>query len=132
MLKLQKQKMIVDTSIWIEYFKNRPEVVKIIEDGLMNNRIFIIGPSISELLQGVKSEEEYDKLVNCIEAVPYLQADVTDWKKAGSISFQLRKKGITIPLTDVIISAVAVNNEAEVYTLDQHFAQIPEVVVFQN
>ncbi|MCK8825701.1 PIN domain-containing protein [Fuchsiella alkaliacetigena] len=97
---MQKTKIIVDTSIWIEYFKNSPEVVAVIEENLIENNIFVAGPIISELLQGVKSEKEYEKLLNCIDAIPFLEGKVQDWKKAGKISFNLRRKGITIPLTD--------------------------------
>jgi hypothetical protein len=128
--KLKKQKIIVDTSIWIEYFKNKSDVVEFIERRIMDNIIFMVGPVISELLQGVRTDREYEKLVNCIDAIPYIEVKFEDWKKAGNISFNLRSKGITIPLTDIIISAIAINNKAEVYTRDKHFNDIPEVSLY--
>lgn len=125
-----KQKIIVDTSVWIEYFKNNPEVVKIIEDGLNNGIIYIAGPIISELLQGVKTKKEFDKLSQCIDTVPYLECNIDNWIKSGEISFQLRQKGITIPLTDIIISAVSINNDTKIFTMDKHFKLIPGVDLF--
>ncbi len=126
-----KQKIIVDTSIWIEYFKKRNDIVKFIEERIMDNCIFMTGPIVSELLQGVKTESEYNKLNNCIEGIPYLKISMADWKKAGKLSFDLRRKGITIPLTDIVISAVAINNNAKVYTLDKHFNNIPNVTIYK-
>ena len=129
---MKKSKIIVDTSIWIEYFKNESDIVDLIEDKLMENCIFITGPIVSELLQGVKSEKEYDKLKNSIEAIPFIEGTYKDWKKVGSISFDLRREGITIPMTDIFISVIAINNNASVYTQDKHFKEIPEVSLYGN
>lgn len=34
-------------------------------------------------------------------------------------------------LTDIIISAIAINNRMEVYTLDKHFEEIPAVDLYK-
>jgi predicted nucleic acid-binding protein len=44
---------------------------------------------------------------------------------AGRISFNLRRKGITIPTTDLIIAGLAIENECQILTLDPHFKSIP-------
>lgn len=129
---MKKQKIIVDTSIWIEYFKENPAVVEVIERGIMENCIFIVGPVISELLQGVRTNKEYEELVSCIDCIPYIEAKIEDWKKAGKISFNLRSEGITIPLTDILISVLAINNQAQIYTLDYHFKSIPGVSLYNK
>lgn len=129
---MKRQKIIVDTSIWIEYFKNKSDVVEFIERRIMDNIIFMVGPIVSELLQGVKTNREYEKLISCIDAIPYIEGTFEDWKKAGNISFNLRRKGITIPLTDIIISAIAINNQARVHTLDKHFNDIPEISLYHT
>ena len=54
------QKIIIDTSIWIEYFKNNKKYVPTIETNLSLENILITGPIISELLHGVKGLREYD------------------------------------------------------------------------
>jgi tRNA(fMet)-specific endonuclease VapC len=130
--KLKKQKIIVDTSIWIEYFKEDANIVEFIERKIIENNIYMVGPVISELLQGVRTNHEYMELLNCIDAIPYIEAKNEDWKKAGKISFNLRKDGLTIPLTDIIISVIAINNQAKVYTLDKYFNYIPEVSFCKN
>lgn len=124
------ERIIVDTSIWIEYFKNNKNVGKIVDDGLRKGIIYILGPIISELLQGVKTQKEYNKLSECIDAIPYFECEFKDWVKAGHISFSLKKKGLTVPLTDIVISAVSINRKAKIFTLDKHFALIPETELF--
>ena len=118
-------KIIIDTSIWIEYFKNNLDYVSFIEENLNLENIYITGPIISELLHGVKSEKEYQMLSQSIKAVPYLDCIFEDWIRTGSILFNHKKKGKIIPLTDALISAVAVRIEAAILTLDQHFKDIP-------
>jgi len=130
-LKFKKQKIIVDTSIWIEYFNNN-NIVNFIEERIMEDCLFMKGPIVTELLQGLKTEKEYEKLKNSIDAIPYLEITLENWKKAGNISNKLRRKGITIPLTDIIISAVAISNDAKVYSLDKHFEKIPGVKLFNK
>lgn len=121
------REMIIDTSLWIEYFKNNPDVVKVVEAGLANSTIYITGSIVSELLQGSKTRLEFDKLSQCIDAVPYIECTMQDWIKAGELSFKLRKGGVTIPLTDMLIASIALNRHMAVWTLDKHFSYIPAV-----
>jgi len=120
-------KIIIDTSIWIEYFKNNSNYVTFIEENLNLENIYIIGPVISELLHGVKNEKEYLILSKSISAILYLDCIFEDWIKTGSILFDLKKKGKTIPLTDALIAAIAVRIDAAILTLDQHFKDIPGI-----
>ena len=126
------RKVIVDTSIWIEYFKNTLTDIQYIENGLSDGFVHITGPVISELLQGAKTQQDYDMLSKCIGAVPYLECCYEDWINAGRISFQLRKEGKTIPLTDIVIAIVAIRNKAQIYTLDHYFNEIPGVELFRK
>ena len=120
-------KIIIDTSIWIEYFKNNSDYVSFIEENLNLENIYIIGPIISELLHGVKNEKEYKILSQSIGAIPYLDCTFEDWIKTGNVLFYLKKKGKIIPLTDALISVVALRIDASILTLDQHFKEIPGI-----
>jgi tRNA(fMet)-specific endonuclease VapC len=120
-------KIVVDTSIWIEYLKNQPEIADKIDKGLLSEIVYMVGPVISEILQGAKTESDFESLNNSIDGVPFIETDFADWRLAGELSFKLRRKGVTIPITDCLIAAISINNEAFIYSLDQHFKQIPEV-----
>ncbi len=123
-------KIIVDTSIWIEYFKNNPTYVPFIEENLNLENIYMVGPIISELLHGVKNEKEYLMLSGSISAILYVDCIFEDWIKAGYILFNLKKKGSIIPLTDALISAIAIRVGAPVLTMDRHFKNIPGIKLF--
>ncbi|HAJ94865.1 MAG TPA: PIN domain nuclease, partial [Actinobacteria bacterium] len=124
---MEHQRIIVDTSVWIEYFKNNQDYVPFIEDSLNLENILITGLIISELLHGIKSEKEYKLLLESISAVPYVECIYEDWVRTGEILYNLKKKGRAVPLTDVLISAIAIRYNASVLTLDKHFKNIARI-----
>lgn len=120
-------KIIVDTSVWIEYLKNRPVLAEALDQHLLAGNIFTVGPVIAELLQGAKTEKDNRELKNSIEGLPFVEACLEDWKLAGGISFKLRRKGVTVPITDCVIAAVAIHRNASVMSYDRHFSHIPNL-----
>jgi predicted nucleic acid-binding protein len=94
---------------------------------LLAGDIFTVGPVIAELLQGAKTEKDYRMLKNSIDGLPFIETSFENWALAGDISYKLRQKGITIPITDCVIAAVAIYNNASVMTYDRHFANIPNL-----
>ncbi len=125
-------KIIVDTSIWIEYLKNNHEITPGLDKSLLAGNIYMVGPVVSELLQGTKTDNDYQALSSTIDGVPFINAEFADWQLAGKLSFEMRKKGVTIAITDCLISAIAINNRAAVYTLDQDFKSIPDVALYNK
>ncbi len=120
-------KIIVDTSVWIEYLKNKPTLAEKLDRQLLAGDIFTVGPVIAELLQGAKTEKDYRMLKNSIDGLPFIETSFENWALAGDISYKLRRKGITIPITDCVIAAVAIHNNASVMTYDRHFDNIPNL-----
>ena len=117
------KKILVDTSIWIEYFKGNNEVQKIIHDK-DNYQIYITGPIFTELTLGIKNEKEKDIFTSCFQAFPFLKIEQKDWINAGQIGNNLRKHGVSIPLADLIIFTIAEKNNCALFTLDKHFSII--------
>jgi len=40
----------------------------------------------------------------------------------------LRKKGITIPFSDILIAVIAKEENLTILTTDRHFGQVPEIM----
>ena len=79
------------------------------------------------MLHGIKSEKGYKLLSESISAVPYAECIYEDWIATGEMLYNLKKKGISVPLTDVLISAIAIRYNASVLTLDKHFKSIARI-----
>ena len=127
-----KANILVDTSAWIDYF-NKPDSAtgNAVEQILRNGRAVIGGIVLTELLQGAKIRKEFDAVLEGMVSLPILNPTLNTWVEAGRISFMLRRKGITIPTTDLIIAVLALENNCMVLTLDSHFQQIPGIELFK-
>ncbi|MBW1714614.1 MAG: PIN domain-containing protein [Deltaproteobacteria bacterium] len=126
-----KANVLVDTSIWIEYF-NKPDsrAGESLENLLREGRVFCAGVVLAELLQGAKIEREFKLILESMTALPFLETTLNTWIEAGRISFSLRKKGITIPVTDIILASLALESHCLVFTLDPHFNKIPGIKLY--
>lgn len=125
------QKMLVDTSIWIEYFKNNPDIAGFMEKNLIEDHVCLIGIIISELIQGIKNEKEREIIRSNLDAVHYINMEFKDWVRTGDLSSMLRQNGLTLPLTDITIASAAIENNLMLVTRDKHFRQIPGLCIME-
>ena len=126
-----KSDILVDTSAWTDYF-NKPEseTGRNVEQILRNGRAVLAGIVLTEILQGAKIKMEFDAILESMLALPLLEASLKTWIEAGRISFALRKNGITVPTTDLVIASLALENNCSILTLDLHFKKIPGVIIY--
>lgn len=126
-----KGRVLIDTSIWIEFFnRDSSQPGDLLQQLLLEGRAATTGIILTELLQGAKLEKEFEAILSIVSAVPVLEATLETWVQAGRISFGLRRKGITIPTTDLVIATIAIQNECQVFSLDPHFNKIPNLKLF--
>lgn len=136
MQKLKNPKeigVLIDTSVWIEFFRNREKnLVNAVRKLIKLNRAYICGVIFSELLQGIKNQRERLAVETALLGLSYVEMDRELWKEAGNISLELRKKGRIIPLTDIFVIVLAGRYNLEIFTLDLHFQLIPGVSLFKT
>lgn len=115
-------KYLVDTSVWVEFLRGKKTIIKKrLENLLDENRAVVSGIILAELLTGVSNEKEQRFLEECFLGLPYLEATREIFTAAGKMGATLRKKGITMPISDLLIAALAKTHALTVLTLDNHF-----------
>jgi predicted nucleic acid-binding protein len=120
-----KSPLLVDTSAWIDFFRGRQSAVTdMVQLALQLGLARLCGPVKAELLQGAKGRLEKQRLGLIFEAVENLDTDEADWETAGANLQALRESGVTLPLTDALIAAIAIRHKAQVLTLDHHFSHL--------
>ena len=72
------------------------------------------------------TQSEYDFISSDFSALHNLKLDEHVFQKASEIGFDLRRKGITIPGTDLIIAACALVSKAELIHFDSHYKYIAD------
>jgi hypothetical protein len=117
--------IIVDSCVWIEFFRKRESDFTLHLSGLLRERrVRMGGMVLAEILQRIKVPEEANLVRQSLERLPYLEMTRNVWEKAGEISASLRTKGITIPLSDLIIAALALSEDQQILTIDPHFKEV--------
>lgn len=128
---MTKDGVIVDTSVLISFFRGEEKIADKVSSLLQNNRVVTTGIIIAELLQGMKDMKEESNISDILAETSPLEITIDLWIKAGKLALSLRKKGINLPLTDVAIAALAIEQNLSIFTLDEHFKKIPGVRVYK-
>ncbi len=118
--------VLVDTSIWIDFFQNYDSLHAITLEGLIkdNNRAVICGVILQEALQGIRDHTSYELTKEKLSRLPFLDTNKETYIYASSLYRTLRRKGVTIPSIDTTIAAIAVLNRIPLFTKDEHFKTI--------
>ena len=117
-------KVLVDTSAWIEFFRKKEPYYNIIMELTDNDKTCCIGIILAELLQGSKSEKELNTIKEFLHVFDFLTESIELWEKAGELSYNLQRKGKTAGLSDCYIAVVAKSNNVKLLTLDNHFYEL--------
>jgi hypothetical protein len=118
-------KVLVDTSVWSLALRRNlpadgPEVSELIEL-ISEVRVRMIGPVRQELLSGVKSQAQYQKLRNHLRAFPDLEVTTRDYESAAEFFNLCRGKGIQGSNTDFLICSISANHKIPIFTTDGDF-----------
>jgi tRNA(fMet)-specific endonuclease VapC len=119
------EKILLDTSVWIEYFKDKSAgLSKRVDEILSRHEVYVPKVVIAELIQGSKSEREVSIIEDFIDAFNIIDQREDSWIKAGKLSFNLKKKGKNVNLTDCYIAVIAQEHGCRILSLDVHFKDI--------
>ena len=117
-------KILIDTSVWIEFFKKQEPFFGAVQNLIEEDNACCVGLIYAELLQGAKSEKELSTIKEFIHIFDFVPESDAIWEKAGLLSQTLRRKGKSIGLADCFIAASAASYGAGLFTLDKHFSTI--------
>ena len=98
---------------------------------LAQGEVAMVGPVLTEILQGARSERELDFFSERLKALDFLETDSDLWARAGRINFYLRQQGKLLAQTDVVIAALSIQHAVPLYTLDRDFDRIPGLDIYK-
>lgn len=130
-MKRTDNPIFADTSAWIEFFKPGSKTGNALERLIVKSSVWISGIVLFELIQGVRSEDEKSKILATMSNLQYIEMSKPLWQKASELASLLRKRGLTLPLSDILIATVAIEHRLSILTLDKHFEQVPGVRIYK-
>lgn len=118
-------KVLVDTCIWSLALR-RDQKVKdtllfTLRELINDVRIQMIGPIRQEILSGIKSQKQFEKLKNYLSAFPDLTLQAKDYELAAEYFNINRQKGIQGSNLDFLICAVSSRYQIPIFTTDKDF-----------
>lgn len=121
-------KVIIDSSAWIESFRPQSDKLfrDLVKDLILKGRILVPGIIKTEILKGTKNKKEYDRLSDLLKGLDYLPVADEFWEKLSKFSYDLYRKGITVPLVDTYIALLCIENHASIIHCDKHFDLIAQ------
>ncbi len=116
--------IVVDTSVWIDYFNGQDTLEAAILDKALGEESVAIGDLILvDILQGFRSDKDYRTTKDNLSTLHIFEMlGVENAIKASANYRNLRKKGVTIRKTaDVIIATFCIENELPLLFSDRDF-----------
>ena len=121
----EHDRVLVDTSVWIDYLDGREASVKGLNLLIKSGRVAACGQIRQEVLQGSRDDKAFAKLDAQMALWASEAEEPADFIEAARIFARLRWSGMTIPPTDCLIAAVAIRRKLPLYANDNDFDDIP-------
>lgn len=120
--------VLVDSSVWIAYYQPRgsEDLKAAVKELIERDEVAINGIIAVEVLRGTTSEEDYLRVLSDMEAFNELPLDWSAFRRSSKLGFDLRRRGIAVPTTDIVIAATALESGCSLWHRDNHFDLIAE------
>lgn len=120
--------IVVDTDVIIDYLKKRQPGAEFLKTAYLKYKIHVTSVTVYELLYGVQKsgkEKLINRLLRYVTVVPFDDAAA---KKAASIHYALRSKGMDIGVKDSFIAGICDAHKMPLLTRNiEHFKSIPDI-----
>lgn len=118
--------VIVDTSIWVDYFKGGTHSSEL--DFLIDENLVAINEVIlAELVPYLKLKRQ-NRLIELLSKVSNVPMNI-DWNNIIDLQVKCLRSGInSVGIPDLIIAQNALSHSCAIYSLDKHFRLLSGVV----
>jgi len=112
--------VLVDTSVWIDYFRDGTRTEKL--DFLIDENLVVTNDLIlAELIPFLKIQNQ-KKIIQLLDNLIKLPLAI-HWDQIIEYQYRGLKKGLSgMGIPDLIIAQNALQNQCEIYSLDHHFS----------
>lgn len=116
--------IVVDTSVWIQFFRGRGEgLCRHLEQLLDADQVALPAPVRVEILGGAR-KAELTRLKRVMGALPLLVPSPSVWELLEVWVEQAAGTGDHFGVGDLLIAAIASENKASVWSLDADFRRM--------
>ncbi|MEA3347523.1 MAG: PIN domain-containing protein [Pseudomonadota bacterium] len=117
--------VLVDTSIWIDYFRKGNDFEKL--DFLIDENLVVINDLILTELTPFLKVKNHRIVIKLLHNINKLEL-IINWEQIVEYQYKCLKNGINgVGIPDLIIAQNAKQNHCEIYSLDDHFQLLKDI-----
>lgn len=128
--------VLVDTSIWSLALRRKArdlhpmeraavaELTNLIQEG----RAKIIGVIRQELLSGIKTPTQYEKLRDVLRSFPDEPVTTVDYEAAAKAGNDCRARGVAVSVSDILVCAIAISRDWSILAADPDFQSYARIL----
>ena len=122
MSECRVNELVVDTSVWVEFFRGMP--LPVLETALEQGMVVLAPIVVAELLSAPISPRERTKLADMLADLPLHDTPFDHWRAVGELRARLARRGLTVSTPDAHVAQCAIDRAASVWSRDQVFERI--------
>ena len=120
---------LIDSSIYIDAFRDGVDPVHRFSNEFEAGLITTCGVVVCEVLRGLRDQAVFKRMENFFGLLNSVPFNESLWERVNHLAWQLGRHGMVLPLSDILISAAALESNSIVVTADKHFTSVPELQV---
>lgn len=128
--------VLVDTSVWSLALRRRSHHLSAAErrtvdewmELVRSGRIRLAGPIRQELLSGIRSETQFDRLDAALRAFPDEKLETEDYVEAARCFNFCRSRGVAATHIDLLLCAAAMRRDWSIFSIDADFRRYARVL----
>jgi predicted nucleic acid-binding protein len=123
--------IVVDTSVWINAFRNQKSLeAHHLNELLDNDEVAIAIPIRIEILAGAHRTEQA-RLSRTLSALPTYYPNAPTWHRIEGWLAAIKNAGDRFGFGDLLIAGIGAENHAAVWSLDDDFARMAKLKLIE-
>jgi|SRR5262245_49588981 len=125
--------ILVDSGVLIDYLRTKdPKLGRLFQ----SEPVAVCGMTRAEILAGARGAKDRQRLVHFLSTFQQVPIPEAFWDLIGDNRAILYAAGITVPLPDVVVATLGIENDIEVWSRDPHFPlmqkALPRLKLYQE
>lgn len=124
--------VLVDSSYYLRRLTRRLDPFDQIDALADDYEFAVCGTVWMEVLRGRSDPNIRERFDLRFSTMLFLDMTAGAWQRTAALAWDLDRRGVVLPATDLTIAGCAITHDALVLTFDRHFHQIPGVAAVDH
>ncbi|HNQ88619.1 MAG TPA: PIN domain-containing protein [Verrucomicrobiota bacterium] len=117
--------VLVDSSFYIRTMREGRDPLKLLAFTAATRDLAVCGVVRCEVARGLHHRTVLDRYQAIWNVMIWIPTDDRLWQSAERLLWQLDRRGVILPLPDVVVACCALRAGATLLAVDRHFSHIP-------